>query len=123
VDGFTGRGLSDAQRSLQGWVRTLMTWRRGSEAIHRGKFTQYVPRGDGLYVYFRHDPGLVMVVVNRGERAVEVDTGRFDDVLRAHPDARGIDVLTGERFVLSAPIRMPAKSVRVIDADPRTGAR
>jgi len=44
--GFTGNGLTALQREAQEYTRRLLHWRKGADAIHRGRLTQFAPEGD-----------------------------------------------------------------------------
>jgi glycosidase len=114
VNGFTGHGLTAAQRDTQAFVRKLFNWRKSSAAVARGRFLHYAP-DRGSYTYFRHDPAsgdTVMVVLNKSKTELELDTRRFAEMLP--PGARGRDVLSGEALVLDRPLKLAPRSVRVI---------
>ena len=61
---FTGVGLTNDEKMMQDYVKTLANFRLKSSAITKGKMMQYVPQ-DGVYVYFRYDDKqTIMVVMN-----------------------------------------------------------
>lgn len=110
---FTGAGLADDERRMQDELRRLLQWRRTATAIHRGRFTHYVPL-DGTYVYFRHDDAQrVMVVVNNNDAPQAVATDRFRESLGGA--VRGTDVMTGEVHVLADGVRVPARTVAILE--------
>lgn len=121
VDAVSGRGLSEAQRDAQDYLRKLLNWRKTAPAIHRGKLMHYNPL-DGTYVYFRYldkgsDKQKVMVVLNKNATAVELDTRRFSDMLA--PNSSGIDVITGERHALGGALKVPARAAVILDIGAR----
>jgi glycosidase len=112
---FTGEGLTEAERSMQDYLRRLLQWRRTAPAIHTGKLTHFVPF-EGIYVYFRHnDAQKVMVILNNNEEARTVETQRFREVLG---DAtRGVDVVTNAVHDVTRAVAVPARSATVLQLD------
>ena len=113
ANGFTGEGLTELQREAQALTRTLLNWRKSASAIHRGKLTQFAPEGS-TYIYFRHDDRLkVMVVINKAPEDRPLDVVRFTEVIG---DAgRGIDVVTGEEYLLDETFEVPAETALILE--------
>jgi glycosidase len=110
---FTGVGLTKSQREAQSFLKTLLTWRRDKNVIHSGRLTHFVPE-DGTYVYFRHDANdSVMVVFNKNEDDVTLNLSRFSERLEGYQQA--LDVVTGETSSLGKTLKLPARSVRVLE--------
>jgi glycosidase len=110
---FTGEGLTDAERDMQSYLRTLLRWRRTATALHGGKLTQFAPM-DGVYVYFRHDATqTVMVVLNNNDTAKTLDTKRFAEVIRSA--TTGMDVTTGQSVSLADGVALPARSATILE--------
>lgn len=112
---FTGEGLSEREREAQSFMRTLLEWRRGKDQFRGGKTMHFVPE-DGTYVYFRYNADdTVMVAINKNEKAVALELGRFAERLDGHSSA--LDVVKGETVTLDDTLELPARSVRVLDLD------
>jgi len=61
---FTKEGMTDAEKDMLLYTKTLANFRKHSSAITKGKLMQYVPK-NGLYVYFRYDAAqTIMCVMN-----------------------------------------------------------
>ncbi|WP_457427449.1 glycoside hydrolase family 13 protein [Roseateles sp. P5_E7] len=117
VDAVSGRGLTDAQRDAQSYLRKLLTWRKSAPAIHHGKLMHYNPL-DGVYVYFRTtDKQKVMVVLNKNTATTEIDTRRFAEQLTAR--SAGRDVISGERHELGRTLSLAPRSALVLDVTER----
>lgn len=87
---FTGQGLSEQEKSMQEYVKTLANFRKNSSAITKGKLMQYVP-DDGLYVYFRYDANqTVMCVMNTSEKDKTVDFAKFAERTNGFNKAKNI---------------------------------
>jgi neopullulanase len=113
VNAFTGAGLTPRQREAQAFVKKLVNWRKGAAVVHDGKLMQYGPQNN-TWVYFRYsDKNKVMVAFNANAKEAVLPVGRFHEMLSGV--AAGTDVLTGKRFDLGKEIRLPAKSVVILE--------
>jgi glycosidase len=113
VNAFTGKGLSVAQKNMQQFMRTMLHWRQQHPAITQGKTLHFAPY-DGMYVFFRHTPGdTLMVVMNRNEKEMQLDTRRFAEIISqqsiAHP------IFQSQSFPLIEPLRIAPKSALVAE--------
>jgi glycosidase len=109
---FTGKGLSAGQQEMQTFLRRLLNWRKSSEAIAKGRTMHFAPF-NGVYVYFRYtDTASVMVIMNKNNAAVQVDTKRFEEILGTR--SSGYDVMTGRTLSLKDPINIPARTATVL---------
>ncbi len=116
-DAVSGRGLSELERRTQDWVRKLLVWRKGQALMHSGRTLQFMPQ-DGAYVFFRYDPlrsARVMVVMHKGEGALQLDLARFAEMVR--PGQQALDVLSGKRFVLGAAVEIAPRSVSILEIE------
>ncbi|WP_295802212.1 glycoside hydrolase family 13 protein [uncultured Microbulbifer sp.] len=112
VNGFSGENLGDEQKAAQQFVRTLFNWRKDSKVVHNGKLTHFAPIA-GLYVYFRHDDqDTVMVVINKGDKAIEFDRAHYAEMLKGKSAAR--DVVSGQQTAL-ADLTFAANDARVFE--------
>jgi glycosidase len=113
VNAFTGAGLAPRERDAQAFVKKLVNWRKGADVVHHGKLMQYGPENN-TWVYFRYDDNKkVMVAFNANAKEAVLPSGRFHEMLAGV--AAGTDVLTGKRFDLAREIRLPAKSVVILE--------
>lgn len=114
INGFTGKGLSEKQMNTQEFVKTLLNWRKNSEAIHKGNLLHYAPEKNSVYVIFRYtEDDKVMTVLSKNENAVRLDLSRFVEMLKG--DEKGIDIVSGSKIDLSKGLIVPAKSPMIID--------
>jgi len=110
---FTGEGLGRHEREAQAFVRSLLNWRKNTPVIHHGRTMHFAPQ-DATYVYFRYDNhDAVMVAMNKNETPRELDLGRFAERLEGHHEA--LDVLTSAVYSLDRPLRLPPRSVMVLE--------
>lgn len=113
VNAFTGAGLTQRQRDAQAFVRKLVNWRKTQPVIHRGKMMHYGAENN-TYVYFRYDGAKkVMVAFNKNAKEVALPTARFREMLAGVKS--GTDVLTGAKYGLATELKLPARSVVVLE--------
>ena len=113
VNAFTGEGLNEAQKDAQSFMKKLMNWRKGSEAITAGKLSHYTPK-DGVYVYFRYSENdKVMVVLNKNTGTKSVSLERFNKLLAG--TKRATNVLTNESLKLDKTLSVSAQSALILD--------
>jgi len=113
VNAFTGRGLTDTQRSAQRLVKTLLNWRKTASAIHSGELMHFAP-DRGTYTYFRYNnEQTVMVIMNKQAQAVTLDLARFHEVLPKNKTAT--EVISGKPLTLNNTLTVPARGTLVLD--------
>jgi len=117
INAFTGTGLSQAQLEMQSFVKKLLNWRKGASVIHHGKTLHYLPE-QGVYTYFRYDQShIVMVMLSKNNAPVELNTDRFNEILKLQTDAHRMakNVLTDATLDISRSITVPARSALILE--------
>lgn len=113
TNGFTGEGLSADQQSVQIYLKQLLNWRKKNPVIANGQTLHFAPF-DGLYVYFRYNKEkTVMVVMNKNDKEVSVDTKRFAEILKGRSNA--LDVLSSKRVDIKSGISVNPKSATIFE--------
>lgn len=113
MNAFTGAGLTAEQLKIQSYLKKLLNWRKGKKVIHEGKTIHFGP-AQGVYVYFRYTgTETVMVVLNKNNQTMKLDTNRFAEVLSKKKTAQ--DIITGDRFELEKGLDIPARSAWVLE--------
>ena len=81
--------------------------------MQTGKLMQYVPE-KGVYVYFRYnnEGNMVMVIMNKNERDMIIDTKRFAEILTNKSKAS--NVMTGETITNISSLTVKAKTTTVL---------
>lgn len=68
VNAFTGEELNDDQKDMQQFLKTLLNYRKSSEAMQNGKTLHFAPK-DGLYVLTRmHKDEVVLIFLNKSAK-------------------------------------------------------
>ncbi|MCL3781892.1 alpha-amlyase [Prolixibacteraceae bacterium JC049] len=113
VNGFTGEGLSEKEKATQQFMKKLLNWRKGNEIIHNGKIMHYAPE-NGVYCIFRYtEKGKVMIVLNKNNEDVVLNTKRFYEMLNG--DEKAQDVISEKNFDMSSSITVPARTPLILE--------
>ncbi len=110
---FTGKGLTEDEKSTQNLVRKLANFRKTSSALKTGKMMHYIPV-DGLYVYFRYDENqTIMCVMNTSGAEKEIDFQKYEERIADFTSAR--NVITEEKFNASIKASIPGMKMWVLE--------
>jgi predicted double-glycine peptidase len=92
-------------------MKKMLNWRKNHPAITSGTTLHFAPF-EGLYVYFRYNQQeTLMVVMNRNNETVQLNTGRMKEIL--HNKSIAQPIFSTEKLALSQPISIPAKTAMV----------
>ncbi|MBK8564022.1 MAG: glycoside hydrolase family 13 protein [Saprospiraceae bacterium] len=115
ANGFNGAGLNADQLAVQTYLKQLLNWRKKNPVIANGETLHFAPF-EGMYVFFRYNPTkTVMVVMNKNDKAMNVETGRFAEILKGRVHA--VNILTGEKMALANSFAVPGKTALVLDIE------
>ena len=108
---FTQEGLSDEEKGMLAYTKTMANYRKNSSAITKGKLMQFIPN-DGLYVYFRYDNNqTVMCVMNTGDKEKQIEFKNYEE--RTNGFSKAVDVINGTSF--NSSFTIPAKKMWVLE--------
>ncbi|WP_104735461.1 glycoside hydrolase family 13 protein [Hanstruepera ponticola] len=109
INAFTGEGLSEEQKDMQAFLKTVLNYRKNSKAIHDGKTVHFAPFL-GTYFLFRIIEGeTVVLILNKNEEPITIDLKRYTEI--------GLDgktmknIVTGENFIWNDAITFNKKGV------------
>jgi glycosidase len=112
---FTREGRSKEENEAFDFLKTLLQWRKGCSAVHRGKLTHYIPE-DNIYVYFRSDENKkVMVILNANASEKALDLGRFKQNLADAKQMRNIFEPKSE--LLPATLTLKANAAHIFEIE------
>ncbi len=111
---FTAEGRTKKQNEAFDYMRSILHWRKTSDAIANGKLIQFTPTNPtGVYAYARQsDKETVFVIMNGTDNEISVQSSRYSDVLA--PFTSGTDVVTGKNVLLNEEIKLPKRGVYVL---------
>lgn len=80
INGFSGLGITEEQKDMQQYMRSLLQFRKTNKAIHDGKTIHFAPK-DGVYVMFRiSNEETVVIILNKNEDAFDLDLDKFNEM-------------------------------------------
>lgn len=115
MDAFDALSVSDkfACNDMARFLRTVLNWRKTSQAISRGSMKHFIPQ-NGVYVYFRTcEEEKVMVLVNNTSKASIVDTSLYQEELQGYKS--GTDVITKREITLGGLLPLQKNEVFVLE--------
>jgi glycosidase len=112
VNAFTGKGLTDAQKDMQSYLKKLLNYRKRSKAIHEGKTIHFAPE-NGVYVLFRmFGDETVVHILNNNTNPVDLDLNRFEEIGLKGKHLKNI--ITGEIFIWGDTLKMNKKGSLIL---------
>jgi glycosidase len=113
VNGFTGEGLTAQQKEAQQYLKKLITWRKGKEVIHTGKFLHFLPK-EGVYVYFRYNANEnIMVILNNNDNEKPFKKDHYSEGLKGA--TKGLEVISGKTVEDLSSLVIPAHSAMILE--------
>ena len=113
VNAFTGKGLSETQKSTQAWLKKLLQWRKTATAIHDGQLKHFIPK-DGVYLYSRFDESQkLLIILNKNTTDTTIALQRYAELLEGV--SKGTDVLSGKVYPMQDQMVLPAKSALILE--------
>ncbi len=112
---FTGKQMNKQTLRAQQLLQRLGKWRKEKAVIHDGKLVHFIPE-NGIYVYFRYvEDDAVMVVLNKNEADVALDTRRFAERLDGYQ--YGYEVIRDRKIGPLQKLLVPARGAMIIDLE------
>jgi glycosidase len=113
---FYADGRTKKENEVFNYVRALANYRKGSPALTKGKFTQFLPV-DGVYVYFRYtDTQTIMCLMNTNAEENKLNLSRFKE--RMGKSLKAKNIVTGEIISLSESLALKPFSNLVLELVP-----
>jgi glycosidase len=107
VNAFTGQGLTNEQLDMQSFLRTVLNYRKNSEAIHTGKTIHFAPE-NGTYTIFRIlNDEIVMLILNKNDQPITLDISRFEEI--GIKGKKFKNILTDAEFTISDFLNLETK--------------
>ena len=107
INAFNGKGLTDEQLDMQSFLRTVLNYRKNSEAIQKGKTIHFAPE-NSIYTIFRiTNDEIVMLILNKNDNPITLDVSRFEEM--GIKDKTFKNVLTGAKIIMSDSINLDKK--------------
>lgn len=80
VNAFTGEGLREEQKDMQSFLKTILNYRKNSDAIHNGKTIHFAPENEVYLISRISENEKVVLILNKNDEAFELDLQRFEEL-------------------------------------------
>jgi glycosidase len=112
VNAFTGEGLTEDQKEMQNFMKSLLNYRKDSKAIHEGKTIHFAPF-EGTYLLFRQfEDEVVAVMINKNEEPITIDLKRYAEIGLEGKTLRNI--VSDEEFIWNDSITFKSKGITIL---------
>ncbi len=111
---FLTTGRNSKENEAFEFNKRLLNFRRRSDALKNGKFMQFTPFDNGVYVYFRYtDKQKIMVVSNTKSSEASFSTINFKEIMKGSNAAKNI--MTDEVLNDITDIKIPAMTAWLLE--------
>ncbi|MGS2725343.1 glycoside hydrolase family 13 protein [Psychroserpens sp. BH13MA-6] len=97
VNAFNGEGLTQEQKEMQSFVKSLLNYRKQSEAIHEGKTVHFAPFMGTYFLFRTLGDETVVLILNKNEKPLTIDLKRYDEMGLKGKSLRNI--LTNDQMI------------------------
>jgi glycosidase len=80
VNAFSGENLAESKKEMQMYVSKLLTYRKGSKAIHSGETIHFAPEENTYLLARSTDEEVVVHILNKNEDPYELQLNRFKEL-------------------------------------------
>lgn len=112
-DAFTKAGRTPEENEAFDHLRSLLNWRKTSEAVAEGTLKHFVPHNN-VYVYSRQSANQkVVVMLNNSDDTQSLSLDRFAEIIK--PNTVCKNALTNERVVIGAQMELLPNSSLILE--------
>ncbi|MDG2281106.1 MAG: glycoside hydrolase family 13 protein [Flavicella sp.] len=109
---FTGEGLNSQEKEMQSFLKTLLNYRKDSQALHHGKTIHFAPE-DGVYVLFRKsEDEILAIILNKNKESITLDLNRFSEIGLNGESVKNIH--SKEEFIWDKELNLSSEGVYII---------
>ncbi len=109
IDAFTGSGLTDDQLEMQHFLKSVLNYRKKSEAIHSGATKHFAPE-NGIYTFFRiKDEEIVVLILNKNKSPMSLNLDRFEEIALKGKVLKNI--ISDKKLVWDKTLELEAKGI------------
>lgn len=110
---FIPEGRTSLQQEAFTFTSRLLNWRKGAEAIHKGKVKHYLPQ-DQVYVYARYtDQEKVVVIINNSNEERTLEKQRYAELMQDVTIA--YEVLQDTTLSIGDTITLPPSTAYILE--------
>lgn len=107
VNAFTGEDLTSDQKEMQSFLKTVLNYRKTSEAIHKGKTKHFAPFQRTYFLYRSNEDETVVHIMNKNDEPIEIDLKYHEEMGLKGKTLKNI--ITGETLTWGDSIKLNEK--------------
>lgn len=107
ANAFTGEGLTEEQQDMQSFLKTILNYRKNSDAIHNGKTIHFAPENEVYLISRISENEKVVLILNKNDESVDLDLERFQEL-----GLQGLsmkNLISGEKIQWDKKLRLPER--------------
>ncbi|MCH4823685.1 glycoside hydrolase family 13 protein [Gramella lutea] len=109
VNAFTGEGLSEKQKEMQAFLKTILNYRKTSKAIHEGKTVHFAPE-NGIYLLSQiSGDEKIVLLLNKNNEPVDLDLSRFEELGLRNVEMKNL--LSGEKITWKEKLSLSERGI------------
>ncbi|SDS21683.1 glycoside hydrolase family 13 protein [Christiangramia echinicola] len=109
VNAFTAVGLTEDQNGMQSFLKSILNYRKESEAIHNGKTIHFAPE-NGIYLISRIlENEKIVLILNKNEEAYDLDLERFKELNLQNSEMQNL--ISKENIIWDQTLELPERGV------------
>ncbi len=109
---FTAAGRTDPENEAWNFTQKLLKWRKGNEAVTKGKLKQFVPQ-QGIYVYERSYNGKsVVVLMNGTSKEQQLNLANYKEVLHNNVAK---DIISEQIITLDMSLKFASRQIYILE--------
>jgi len=107
ANAFTGEGLSEDQKAMQSFLKTILNYRKNSDAIQNGKTIHFAPE-NGIYLISRiSENEKIVLILNKNQESVDLDLQRFQELGLQNSSMKNL--ISGEELQWNKTLKLPER--------------
>lgn len=109
VNAFTSEGLTEDQKDMQSFLKSILNYRKESEAIHNGKTIHFAPE-NGIYLISRlSENEKIVLILNKNEEAYDLELERFKELNLQNSEMQNL--ISKENITWDQTLELPERGV------------
>lgn len=112
---FTVEGRTKAENAMYNWLRSVLQWRKNSDAVIKGSQKHFIP-WKGVYVMHHEYCGRhVLVVLNGTSKVAELETSRYKECFSSPVEAVEITSQRCYTLDVAKPIKLCPRQTLILE--------
>lgn len=113
INDFSTKDRTPLQNEAFDFMKKLLHWRQGNEAITKGNMIHFMPT-NGIYLYRRsYNDKNVLIIMNGNDKEKKISMNRYREILDNIPKAR--DIITGNEIIFEPEMTFAPRALMILE--------